>query len=180
MQDSSSQLRQRPRASTRPQPSLPSTPRPEARPQTPVTPPRQQQSLHIAEIAGNSHPSVFENPAADNPHVATPPAQPQRQWFDKVADVLLGVDDASPAVLDPARSRYALICARCSSHNGLVLESLWKDTRSHLFFFAFSPSSAYVVLNFSQSTRAQSADILILPQGVFAMEQTFHQMCAGL
>jgi len=130
MQGSSSQLRQRPRASGRPPPSLPSTPGPpEARLQTPATPPKQQQSPHIAEITGNSHPSIFENTAADNPHAATPPAQLQRRWFDKVADALLGVDDASPAVLDPARSRYALICAKCSSHNGLALESLWEDTQ---------------------------------------------------
>jgi len=46
--------------------------------------------------------------------------------------------------------------------------------------FTFPPSSAYAVLNFSQSTYAQSVGILILLQGVFAMEQTFHQICAGL
>lgn len=28
-----------------------------------------------------------------------------------------------------AASRYALICQKCFSHNGLVKESVWEDTR---------------------------------------------------
>ncbi|KAF9511921.1 hypothetical protein BS47DRAFT_1346061 [Hydnum rufescens UP504] len=67
-------------------------------------------------------------PLPQSQFVATPPQPPRRQWFDKVADALLGADDGS-ASLDPSRSRYALICGRCSTHNGLVLESLWEDTQ---------------------------------------------------
>ena len=48
---------------------------------------------------------------------------PRKQWYDKVADVLLGDEDASTST-----SRYALICEKCHAHNGLVKESLWDDT----------------------------------------------------
>lgn len=54
------------------------------------------------------------------------PIQPLRkQWYDKLADALLGDDDSST----PPTSRYALICQKCFSHNGLVKESLWQDTQ---------------------------------------------------
>ncbi|KAF5358639.1 hypothetical protein D9758_007708 [Tetrapyrgos nigripes] len=46
---------------------------------------------------------------------------PRKQWFDKLADVVLGDDDQS--------ARYALICEKCFSHNGLVKESVWEDTQ---------------------------------------------------
>lgn len=55
-----------------------------------------------------------------------PMAPPQKHWYDKIADVVLGDDDhevASPS------SRYALICERCFTHNGLVKESMWEDAR---------------------------------------------------
>lgn len=51
------------------------------------------------------------------------PFAPRKQWYDKVADVLLGDEDANTT-----NSRYALICEKCRAHNGLVKESLWDDT----------------------------------------------------
>jgi hypothetical protein len=59
---------------------------------------------------------------------ATPqPIQPTRkQWYDKLADAILGDEESSMSV---AASRYALICQKCFSHNGLVKESVWEDTR---------------------------------------------------
>lgn len=55
---------------------------------------------------------------------------PRKQWYDKVADALLGDDDSASA---GAASRYALICQKCFAHNGLVKESMWEDARtSHL------------------------------------------------
>lgn len=51
---------------------------------------------------------------------------PRKQWYDKVADAILGDDEASGA---GAASRYALICQKCFAHNGLVTESMWEDTR---------------------------------------------------
>lgn len=55
-----------------------------------------------------------------------PTAPPRKQWYDKVADALLGDDDQTPSA---ATSRYALICEKCFAHNGLVKESVWEDAR---------------------------------------------------
>jgi hypothetical protein len=33
--------------------------------------------------------------------------------------------------VNAAASRYALICQKCSSHNGLVKEYMWEDARTH-------------------------------------------------
>ncbi|KAG1776119.1 hypothetical protein EV702DRAFT_1113240 [Suillus placidus] len=55
------------------------------------------------------------------------PIQPTRkQWYDKLADAILGDEESSTSV---AASRYALICQKCFSHNGLVKESVWEDTQ---------------------------------------------------
>ena len=54
-------------------------------------------------------------------------AQPQRrQWYDRLADSILGDDD--PNISSPS-SRYALICEKCFAHNGLVKENMWEDAR---------------------------------------------------
>ena len=58
-------------------------------------------------------------------------AQPQRrQWYDRIADSILGDDD--PNIASPS-SRYALICEKCFAHNGLVKESMWEDARKSTF-----------------------------------------------
>jgi len=67
------------------------------------------------------------------------PIQPLRkQWYDKLADALLG-DDESPVTA--AASRYALICERCFNHNGLVKESMWEDARE--CFVSNKPPTLY-------------------------------------
>lgn len=59
------------------------------------------------------------------------PIQPMRkQWYDKLADALLGDDESDPVA---ATSRYALICEKCFNHNGLVKESVWENTRKYLY-----------------------------------------------
>lgn len=64
---------------------------------------------------------------------AYPIGPPRRQWYDKLADALLGEDD--PNIASPG-SRYALICEKCFNHNGLVKESMWEETRKfYLFYF---------------------------------------------
>ena len=63
-----------------------------------------------------------------SPQRPAPP--PRKQWFDKLADVILGDDDASAA--NAAVSRYALICEKCFAHNGLAKESVWEETRESL------------------------------------------------
>lgn len=55
------------------------------------------------------------------------PIQPTRKrWYDKLADAILGDEESS---MNVAASRYALICQKCFSHNGLVKESVWEDTQ---------------------------------------------------
>jgi len=67
--------------------------------------------------------SSLQNHLAGTPQ----PIQPLRkQWYDKLADALLG-DDESP--VNAAASRYALICEKCFNHNGLVKESMWEDAQ---------------------------------------------------
>ncbi|KAF9476787.1 hypothetical protein BDN70DRAFT_881978 [Pholiota conissans] len=56
----------------------------------------------------------------------TPLPPPRKQWYDKLADALLGEDD--PNIASPS-SRYALICEKCFMHNGLVKESMWEDAQ---------------------------------------------------
>lgn len=55
-----------------------------------------------------------------------PIATPRKHWYDKVADAILGEDDS--AFASPS-SRYALICEKCFTHNGLVKESMWEDAQ---------------------------------------------------
>ncbi|GJJ15218.1 hypothetical protein Clacol_009494 [Clathrus columnatus] len=52
---------------------------------------------------------------------------PKKQWYDKVADALLGDDTATTG--PQASSRYALICEKCFTHNGLVKEDQWEDAQ---------------------------------------------------
>jgi hypothetical protein len=56
-----------------------------------------------------------------------PIAPPRKQWYDKLADAILGEDD--PSFVSPS-ARYALICEKCFNHNGLVKESMWEDART--------------------------------------------------
>ncbi|GAA99329.1 uncharacterized protein L969DRAFT_86565 [Mixia osmundae IAM 14324] len=44
------------------------------------------------------------------------PPTPTRGWVDKIADALLGENEQLPT------SKYALICQKCFSHNGLALK----------------------------------------------------------
>ncbi|KIM38686.1 hypothetical protein M413DRAFT_447644 [Hebeloma cylindrosporum] len=53
-------------------------------------------------------------------------APPRKQWYDKLADAILGDDDATFA--SPS-ARYALICEKCFNHNGLVKESMWEEAQ---------------------------------------------------
>jgi len=61
---------------------------------------------------------------------------PQRHWYDRVVDAVLGEDTESP------HTRFALICQKCFTHNGLIREAEWEDTRTSsfnqsLFFLPF-------------------------------------------
>ncbi|GAA6027370.1 hypothetical protein JCM8097_007802 [Rhodosporidiobolus ruineniae] len=93
-----------------PFPSAPGTP---ARPASALGFTTPQQQRQPAPQPGSVPPSSFPPQQQPQPQ---PPSTPQpRSFMDKFADALLGVgpEESSP-------SKYALICGRCYSHNGLV------------------------------------------------------------
>jgi len=55
-----------------------------------------------------------------------PMAPLRKQWYDKLADAILGDDEASGG---SQHSRYALVCDNCFAHNGLVRESEYDEMR---------------------------------------------------
>ena len=77
---------------------------------------------------------MYANSCLASPQRPMPP--PRKQWYDKLADAILGDDDSSVNI---AASRYALICQKCFAHNGLVKESVWEDIResSSVLLFIF-------------------------------------------
>ncbi|PPR04846.1 hypothetical protein CVT24_007234 [Panaeolus cyanescens] len=94
--------------------------------QIPATP--QQRPL----APGTARPNQTPGPSAGlqahlNPTTPSfPVAPPRKQWYDKLADAILGDDD--PGFASPA-SRYALICEKCFAHNGLVREDMWEQSQ---------------------------------------------------
>ena len=114
-------------------------------PQTPVKAPQQQPNQKQGRVKPQSTPapatlqtpftrafsSKFYCMREANASIAMPvtPQPPlKKQWYDKLADAILGDDDATGS----PSSRYALICQKCFSHNGLVKESAWQDTRKSI------------------------------------------------
>ncbi|KAI0754186.1 hypothetical protein C8Q80DRAFT_1216347 [Daedaleopsis nitida] len=95
-------------------------------PQPPVAPQTPQRNLQIApQTPAPSHLTPgLQQQLSPSPQRPMPP--PRKQWFDKLADAILGDDDSSTA---GAASRYALICQKCFAHNGLVKESMWEDAQ---------------------------------------------------
>ncbi|KZT04546.1 uncharacterized protein LAESUDRAFT_728038 [Laetiporus sulphureus 93-53] len=87
------------------------------------------------------------------PQYPLPPLR--KQWFDKLADAILGDDDGS---VSTAASRYALICQKCFAHNGLVKESQWEDTQyvcPKCGYFNSSPRSIRQARSLSKSPDAR-------------------------
>ncbi|KAJ7283141.1 hypothetical protein C8J57DRAFT_1291352 [Mycena rebaudengoi] len=94
--------------------SAPSSPQPQ-------TPQKGRQSMGGAQ--------ALQKPNAPSPLAApAPPPQPQvpaqRKWYDALADVLVGAEDSGPA-----SQKYALICEKCFTHNGLVPEIAYPDAQ---------------------------------------------------
>jgi len=82
-----------------------------------MTPPRPMPGGMHAQTP--PRPAQVYNPSLSLPSI--PP--PQRHWYDRVVDAVLGEDTESP------HTRFALICQKCFSHNGLVRETQWEDTQ---------------------------------------------------
>ncbi|KAN0136697.1 putative integral membrane metal-binding protein (DUF2296) domain containing protein [Lactarius tabidus] len=94
----------------------PSTPQRAA----PAAPPNTPANLPTTPIS----PGLQSQLVQRTPQQPLPP--PRKQWYDKLADVLLGDDEPH---VNAAASRYALICQRCFTHNGLVKEDMWEDAQ---------------------------------------------------
>lgn len=78
---------------------------------------RPSASTPNARIAPSTRPVPVQTPSG---HFRPPPpeAKPyERHWYDRLVDVIVGENEASP------NSKYALICEKCSNHNGLALPS---------------------------------------------------------
>ncbi|ETW77722.1 hypothetical protein HETIRDRAFT_441366 [Heterobasidion irregulare TC 32-1] len=91
--------------------------------QLPVTP---QRSFSQSNRQLPQGPISLELQTQLAPTPQQPMAPPRKQWFDKLADALLGDDESSTNI---AASRYALICQKCFAHNGLIKESMWEDAQ---------------------------------------------------
>jgi len=104
-------------------PAQPITPVP-VTPQRPLQPQSQGPSPSTLKTPVQQ-PQGRQQQWSPSPQRPMPP--PRKQWYDKLADAILGDDDASSP--SAAASRYALICQKCFAHNGLVKESVWEDTQ---------------------------------------------------
>ncbi|KAI0628609.1 hypothetical protein C8Q77DRAFT_1147010 [Trametes polyzona] len=89
----------------------------------PQTPQRNPQGPPQTPVIRTMSPGLKQQ-LSPSPQRPLPP--PRKQWFDKLADAILGDDDSSTT---GAASRYALICQKCFAHNGLVKESMWEDAQ---------------------------------------------------
>ncbi|KAH6908195.1 hypothetical protein BKA70DRAFT_1280941 [Coprinopsis sp. MPI-PUGE-AT-0042] len=103
-------------------------------PNTPFTPrqpqPQQQQGPRAPLAIDPRLRTPASKPPVDPRLTAITPSYqvvpPRKQWYDKVADAILGDDDSS---FQSPSSRYALICEKCFMHNGLVKESMWEEAQ---------------------------------------------------
>lgn len=94
--------------------------------------------------------------AVSPPAAPVPAVPPRKQWYDKLADALLG-DDDTPNV---SASRYALICEQCFAHNGLVKESMWEDARTLFKLNISCTGSPFMIQNMSVLNATTSIPLL--------------------
>lgn len=95
---------------------------PNARANTNPTQPSIRLPGSPASAAGTPSRQQFPAPPLPAAPTGPPPPPPQRTLLDKFADALLGMP------YDP-NTRYALICANCFTHNGLVPKEQWEGIR---------------------------------------------------
>jgi hypothetical protein len=108
--------------------------------------------------------AALQKPNAPSPLAAPappPPPQPQapaqRKWYDALADVLVGAEDSGPA-----SQKYALICEKCFTHNGLVPEIAYPDARVSPFSLCLYRAHCGFYM---QNTNARNAGILTHRRG---------------
>ncbi|OSD05092.1 hypothetical protein PYCCODRAFT_1406480 [Trametes coccinea BRFM310] len=90
-----------------------------------------------------------------SPSPQRPLPPPRKQWYDKLADAILGDDDST---VSGAASRYALICQKCFAHNGLVKESMWEDAQYVCPKCGYFNPSARALRQLKQGKKSQSPD----------------------
>ncbi|RDX51720.1 hypothetical protein OH76DRAFT_1401138 [Lentinus brumalis] len=138
-------------------------------PQAPIppqlsVPPTPQRNLQLnpqTPAPGQLTPGLQQQ-LSPSPQRPIPP--PRKQWFDKVADAILGDDDASTS---GAASRYALICQKCFAHNGLVKESMWEDAQYVCPKCGYFNPSARALREIREGKKSRSPDGRA-PQPAFA------------
>lgn len=100
-------------------------------PNSPMSQQQQQQRPMVKPPAQGTPPQQTPQRPTSKSSLAQMPQQPipppHKQWYDKLADAILGDDDSASSA--SSTSKYALICQKCFAHNGLVKESLWLDTQ---------------------------------------------------
>ncbi|CCM02161.1 uncharacterized protein FIBRA_04239 [Fibroporia radiculosa] len=134
---------------------------PQSPPGIPATPQRgPQPPLQTPAPAPISPPG--QQRLSPSPQRPLPP--PRKQWYDKLADAILG-DDEGPS--GGASSRYALICQKCFVHNGLVKESMWQDAQYVCPKCGyFNPSARSVREGRTRSKSADARGSLLAPSPV--------------
>ncbi|KAG8800875.1 hypothetical protein FRC17_006794 [Serendipita sp. 399] len=92
-----------------------------------------------------------------------PIAPTPRRWYDRVADAILGDEESSPG---NAHSKYALICKRCFTHNGLVRESDFEETQFVCMKCGFlnPPPKATKTLNIQPAVTENSTHVQEIAQ----------------
>lgn len=93
-------------------PAVPVVPAPGPGPNVPAAVPAIPKPVPVSEKEVLAAKQSQDNAGVSVAPVSTGPYQ--RQWFDRVLDLLVGEDESA------AQNRQALICSKCHNHNGLA------------------------------------------------------------
>ncbi|EJF56794.1 hypothetical protein DICSQDRAFT_93122 [Dichomitus squalens LYAD-421 SS1] len=145
-------LRRRVPAVPQPQPPVPG-PQLQQRQLAPQTPQRGGLQVNPQTPASGTLTPGLQQQLSPSPQRPLPP--PRKQWFDKLADAILGDEDASTT---GAASRYALICQKCFAHNGLVKESRWEDAQYVCPKCGYFNPSARTIREIKEGKKSRSPD----------------------
>ncbi|KAL7416297.1 hypothetical protein BDY24DRAFT_379153 [Mrakia frigida] len=86
---------------------------------------QQQQQQNPSTPFNNPQQQQFpSSPFAPQP--IAPPTPPVKQWYDRLADAVLG-EDPSTSRAGGNFSKFALVCEKCFAWNGLVEEKQWSE-----------------------------------------------------
>jgi hypothetical protein len=83
----------------------------------------QQQNQQQNQSQQHNQPQQQNQPKQQNQENQSQKEGLQKQWYDKLFDAIIGP-------VESANNKYALICTRCFTHNGLVLPEAYATTRT--------------------------------------------------